>query len=245
MSITDTVICLGNHITLTGLFASIGNTGVTWTLGNGDSIKDVNPLKFGYTTTGTFTVTAEALYRVCPNPWISRTVTVIPAPTMSLGGDTAICKGGVALVLKDEINAPNPAARWLWRTGATSSAIAVTEAGVYSATVTVNGCSNSGTVKVSNDCYMNVPNVFTPNGDGINDYFYPRQLLTRGLISFKMEIYNRWGNLIFETNSLDGSGWDGKLNNMDQPVGVYVYMIDATFKDGQKEHHQGNVTLLR
>src|SRR5207247_2239309 len=101
------------------------------------------------------------------------------------------------------------------------------------------------TIKVANDCYMNIPNVFSPNGDGMNDYFFPRQYLTRGLTSFSMEIFNRWGQKVFESTSLDGSGWDGKLNGNDQPVGVYVYVIDATFKDGQKEHHQGNVTLLR
>jgi gliding motility-associated-like protein len=60
-----------------------------------------------------------------------------------------------------------------------------------------------------------------------------------------MNIYNRWGQLIFETSALDGRGWDGKLNDIPQPEGVYVYVIDAIFKDGQKEHHQGNVTLLR
>jgi gliding motility-associated-like protein len=60
-----------------------------------------------------------------------------------------------------------------------------------------------------------------------------------------MKIYNRWGELVFSTNSLDGKGWDGKFNNSDQPEGVFIYIIDATFKDGQKENHKGNVTLLR
>jgi len=60
-----------------------------------------------------------------------------------------------------------------------------------------------------------------------------------------MEIYNRWGQLVFETTSLDGAGWDGKFNGTEQPEGVFVYSIDAKFKDGQKEHHNGNVTLLR
>jgi gliding motility-associated-like protein len=60
-----------------------------------------------------------------------------------------------------------------------------------------------------------------------------------------MRIFNRWGENIFYTISLDGRGWDGKLNDIPQPEGVYIYVIDATFKDGQKEHHQGNVTLLR
>jgi gliding motility-associated-like protein len=60
-----------------------------------------------------------------------------------------------------------------------------------------------------------------------------------------MNIYNRWGNEVFSTTSLDGRGWDGKYNGVDQPEGVFVYIIDATFKDGQHEHHQGNLTLLR
>lgn len=245
IAITDTVICMGTITTFTGNYASIGNTGITWNLGNGDSIKNRNPLTYGYGTTGTFTITATALYRVCPDPSVSHTVTVLPSPQINLGPDTTICKGGVAISLSDKINAGNPQATWLWNTGQTTPAISVAAPGTYSATVKIDGCTASGSVKVSNDCYMDIPNVFTPNGDGLNDYFYPRQYLTGGLTSFKMNIYNRWGMLIFETTSLDGSGWDGKFNNVDQPVGVYVYVIDGTFKDGQKEHHQGNVTLLR
>ena len=60
-----------------------------------------------------------------------------------------------------------------------------------------------------------------------------------------MTIYNRWGQVVFETEGLDGRGWDGTLNGVPQPQGVFVYMIDGVFKDGQKEHHQGNVTLIR
>ena len=60
-----------------------------------------------------------------------------------------------------------------------------------------------------------------------------------------MTIYNRWGQVIFETNRIDGRGWDGKFNEKDQPTGVYVYVIDAVLREGQVEHYQGNVTLLR
>ena len=60
-----------------------------------------------------------------------------------------------------------------------------------------------------------------------------------------MDIYNRWGQLIFSTETIDGRGWDGNFNSTPQSEGVYIYVMDAQFKDGQKEHHQGNITLLR
>jgi len=173
------------------------------------------------------------------------TITLYPAPTVDIGSDTSICPGSESITLIDKINASNNAATWKWNTGQTTPSINVVAPGSYYVDVTINGCQSSDTILVQNDCYMNIPNVFTPNGDGSNDYFFPRQYLTRGLTAFKMDIYNRWGQMVFESTSLDGSGWDGKFNNLDQPVGVYVYVIDATFKDGQKEHHQGNVTLLR
>ena len=166
---------------------------------------------------------------------------------INLGPDTSICPGGSALVLADYINHPGASGvpYWIWNTGETTSSIVVTAPGLYYATVTEGGCIASDSVYVANDCYMDIPNVFTPNGDGTNDFFYPRQYLTRGLTSFKLDIYNRWGQNIFETTSVDGRGWDGNFNNTPQPEGVYIYNIDATFKDGQKEHRQGNITLLR
>jgi gliding motility-associated-like protein len=245
VAITDTTICKGTYITLTGYYASIGNTGVTWNFGNGDSVKNQNPIVYGYDQTGVFTITATADYRICPEPSLTRKVTVVAQPIINLGPDTAICAGGESVLLKDNINAGNARATWVWSNGATTAGISVVAPGVYTATVMVGGCTSSSTVNVSNDCYMNIPNAFTPNNDGVNDYFYPRQYLSKGLISFALNIYNRWGELIFQTNALEGSGWDGKFNNVDQPEGVYIYVIDGVFKDGQHEHHQGNVTLLR
>lgn len=243
--LTDTVECKGTTITFTGIYASLGNTGITWDLGNGDSIKNVNPLVYGYDAPGPFTIKATALYRVCPNFSTSRNVTIIPQPSIDLGPDVSICKGSAAIELQDNINAGNPQASWLWNTGQTTPGISIMEPGVYTATVKVHGCYASGTVKAVNDCYMNIPNAFTPNGDGTNDYFFPHQYLSSGMTSFKISIFNRWGELVFQSNSLDGRGWDGKLNDIPQPEGVYVYLIEGTFKDGQLERHQGNVTLLR
>lgn len=245
ISVSDTVICKATYITFTGSYASVGDTGVVWDFADGDVVKNVNPISYGYNLPGVYVATMTAVYRACPNVSTTKKITVVAQPSINIGNDTSICAGGEAILLKDAVNAGAPGASWIWSTGETGDQIQVVRPGIYTATVRLNGCYATQTVKVSNDCYMNIPNAFTPNNDGFNDYFYPRQYLTSGLISFKMDIYNRWGEVMFTTTSVEGSGWDGKFNNVAQPQGVYVYVIDATFKDGQHEHHQGNFTLLR
>ena len=244
---TDSVFCQGTFATFTGLFASFGNKGVKWNFGDGynDSSNNENPVRYGFSYPDSFLVTVTALYSACPETSASHKVWVMPQPSLNLGADTTICPGGNPVVLSDKINYGNPNATWKWSNGAKTSSISVGAPGVYVATVDVRGCYTSDSVIVTSDCYMDIPNAFTPNGDGINDYFYPRQYLTKGLMSFAMNIYNRWGELIFTTNTTDGRGWDGRFNNVDQPEGVYIFKIEATFIDGQKEQHQGNITLLR
>jgi len=245
LSVSDTIICRGTYITFGNDVLANGLLHYTWNFGDGDSVQNVNPVIYAYNTTGTFTVTETAYYHTCQTVVASHEITVVPQPTINLGNDTSICEGGGDIILMDNINSGNPLAEWLWNTGATSSAISVSTAGNYFATVTLGNCSASDSVNIANDCYMAMPNVFTPNGDGVNDYFYPRQYLSRGLMTFQMDIYNRWGQLVFSTSTVDGRGWDGMFNGTQQPEGVYIFIIDATFKDGKKEHHQGNITLLR
>jgi gliding motility-associated-like protein len=244
-SISDTTLCQGKAITFTGNYSDIGNIGNVWLFGDGTSMTNTNPVQHSYDTTGQMTVTLTALYRKCPDTTLSKTVTIKPYPLLNLGPDTAVCPNMPPIAINDLINANNPLAKWLWSTGDTASGILVATPGTYYATVTINGCSTSDSVWVKNDCYINLPNAFTPNGDGVNDYFFPRQLLTNGVTSFSMNIYDRWGEQIFTTTSTDGRGWDGKFNNVDEPEGVYIYIIDISFKNGQNQHYQGNVTLLR
>ena len=247
---TDTAICRGKDVTFTAIYATEGSTGNTWSVSDGVpadgfTINNVNPVVHGFDQAGQYLVTVTAQYRACPETTATKVINVYSYPEIYLGADTSICPGSTAIILSDEQNKLIPGTTWAWNTGDSSSEITVVKPGYYYAVVTINGCSSSDTVWVQKDCYMDIPNVFTPNGDGVNDYFYPRQLLTRGLTSFNMNIYNRWGQLMYQTTSLDGRGWDGTFNQTPQPEAVYVYVIDATFKDGQKEHHQGNLTLLR
>ena len=156
-----------------------------------------------------------------------------------------MCPNSAPIQIGDYVNAGNTNAAWLWNTGDTTSSISAVQPGVYYATITLNGCSTTDTVWIKNDCYLSIPNTFSPNNDGVNDYFFPRQRLSAGVSSFRLDVYNRWGQLIFETKNIDGRGWDGKLNGVDQPEGVYIYIIEVQFKDGEAQHYKGNVTLLR
>lgn len=90
-----------------------------------------------------------------------------------------------------------------------------------------------------------IPNAFTPNSDGLNDTF---GAVGEGIIEYNMQIFDRWGNLIFESNDMKVQ-WDGTYHNELVPNGVYVYKIDAkgpaingNFK--KLIHKNGNVTVV-
>lgn len=86
-----------------------------------------------------------------------------------------------------------------------------------------------------------IPNTFTPNGDGTNDYFYAK---TQGLKQLHIFIYNRWGGLVYEIQTIDGR-WDGRHNDTEAATGVYYYVAKAIGKDGKEYEKHGSVTLLR
>src|SRR5690606_35706833 len=145
---------------------------------------------------------------------------------------------------RDRINSSNSAASWQWSTGEKTSSILVRYPGTYGARVRLDGCENSDSLVVTESCYIEIPNAFSPGSSNeANAYFLPRQLLSKGVNKFHMAIYNFYGQLIYETTKTDGRGWDGKFNDVAQPQGVYIYTIEAGFADGTNEKYQGNVTL--
>ena len=86
------------------------------------------------------------------------------------------------------------------------------------------------------------PKAFSPNGDGSNDVLYVRGY---GVTEMEFKVFNRWGELVFESNSLD-VGWDGTYKDKGQEMEVYIYTLQARFLDGtQTGIRKGNVTLLR
>ncbi|TCD12507.1 T9SS type B sorting domain-containing protein [Pedobacter frigidisoli] len=86
-----------------------------------------------------------------------------------------------------------------------------------------------------------IPNAFTPNNDGKNDIFL---IFGNTIASSKMSIYTQWGQLIFQSDNM-ATGWDGTFKGINQPIGVYVYMVEVTFSDGTTTMRKGTVTLIR
>ena len=246
LNVSDSMICAGDAVFFTGNYTDIGLNGISWDFGDGiTSTETGNPAKHSYENPGSYTIKLANDYRVCPDLNTETVIAVRPQPRIVLGKDTSMCPTSAPLVLNDLINGGNANATWLWNTGATTFSIAAKEPATYWSRVTIDGCSATDSIDVRKDCYLDIPNAFAPDGDGMSDYFFPRQLLSDGVNSFKMSIYNRWGQEIFTTTNTAGRGWDGKFNEVDQPQGVYVYLIEVAFKNGVTEKRQGNVTLLR
>jgi gliding motility-associated-like protein len=91
---------------------------------------------------------------------------------------------------------------------------------------------------------LEVPNVFTPNNDKVNDVF---RLIAASLDEVNATIFDRWGNKVYEVESGTGNiAWDGKnMSGKDCPAGVYFYIIKAKGKDGVEYDLKGNVSLFR
>ena len=96
-------------------------------------------------------------------------------------------------------------------------------------------------IQVFDDYIIMVPNAFTPDGTK-NQYFKPQY---RGIASMEFYIFNTWGELIFEANSLETMGWDGTLNGKKVPNGNYVYRAVFTTRSGEKEERSGVFVLIR
>lgn len=241
-TVSDTLICKGEKI----LFAADALPGwdeLQWHFGDGTGLRDVTATAHSFELSGNMEVTLYLNYPYCTSYLLSKTITVVAPPVLTLGPDTSMCPGQGPLLLTATIS---PSVPLLWNDGSLGNSMMAKQPGAYWVSATVEpGCTTTDTLIVRKDCYLDVPNIFTPNGDGLNDYFFPRQLISSGVVGFHMQLFNRWGELIFETRSPDGRGWDGATNGKPQPQGVYVYQITAIFSNGRQEKLVGNVTLIR
>jgi gliding motility-associated-like protein len=113
-----------------------------------------------------------------------------------------------------------------------------------------SNCTDTASIlikTVCNDDNYFIPNTFSPNNDGVNDYFYPRGRSIYNIQS--MRVFNRWGQMVFQRQNFPANsetmGWDGTFNGRPAPSDAYVYIVEVICNNAQVVALQGTVTLVR
>jgi len=220
----DTLLCDGSSILLDATYP-----GATYLWNDGSTAATLTAAQ-----TGTYWV--EVFAGSCSE---RDTVVVdhLNPPSIDLGPDVEICQEKEVLL---ELSA-NTVGNILWSDG--SSALSMTTSLVGDHWVSVaNACgSHSDTIQISmGECLEDIyiPNAFSPNGDGINDFFYP--VYDSNVQEIILEIFDRWGTLI---HTIRSDPWDGTRNGKELPNGVYVWKMNSTLKGA--EVRIGHITLIR
>ncbi len=240
--------CAGdNYITLVDSFLT-GPVTILWDFGDpssSDNTSNIPQPTHTFSSAGDYTITATINY-ACGDFSVSKDITVVDKFTVFAGTDMTILPGNNAL-----INASAPTGNYTWTpaTGLSSSFVLQPTASprqttTYTLQVTNEfNCTNTDSVIVFVDysTHLFFPNAFSPNGDGMNDYF---NYYAYGINTINLQIFNRWGEVVFQTDHLN-VWWDGKRNNKPEPVGAYVYMAVATGLDGKQTVWKGDLTLIR
>lgn len=255
-------LCPGQNITLTatGTAPAGVNQSYQWTWNNGQSssagpILTVNNLRQ--------TTVFNLIYswgQNCGTITKSVVVTVDAVPVINgftYNPPQAPSEGvplGDAITVSASTTPPNPTGiTYLWKangedisgSGSSLTHKPTKNPTTYSLTIrTANGCEVTLTtppIRVTLPEF-DVPNAFTPDGDGNNDFF--NVVFTGNVEIVEFRIWNRWGQLVYN-NDNKSTGWDGKSGGRDAPSDVYVYNIVLRFPDGQEFVRRGDVSLIR
>jgi gliding motility-associated-like protein len=184
----------------------------------------------------------------------SASVTVLALPLASFVPSNTVCTGEIASF----INTSSGASSFYWNFGNSSTDTAANpsttyaSAGNYPVTLIVTGpCGNDSITHmvsiIDNCCNMNslkklLPSAFSPNNDSQNDKFCVRA--NACIVDFVLKIYDRWGEVVFETNNFTEC-WDGRYKNKDLNTAVFVFYFEATLDNGEKFSQKGNVSLFK
>lgn len=215
---------------------------VLWDFGDVDSglsnnSKNLNPNHY-YSESGFYEVSLISYLEDTFNDTIMYWLYIKELPVVALGNDTTICEGQII-----GLDATLTNAIYLWQDYSTEATFNITKPGSYWVEVEQNHCISSDTL-IAEACNANIemPNVFSPNGDGTNDYFSP--IVYKEVSKSKISIYNRWGKLVYESSSIL-IAWDGRSQGVESPAGTYYYIIYYKNAVGIEFADKGYVTLVR
>lgn len=232
----DVVICAPGTVMIGD--SAVAGYSYDWDPGNllSDSML-ANPIATVNTDT-MFIVEVTDNFTGC-TAWDTMIVQINP-PVPTLISDTTICDDDDLL-----LDVTTTGATYLWHDASTQPTYLVTGAGLYWVTVT-SPCTNfTDSISVAemncdSTCSMSLPNIFTPNDDGLNDVFLPIQIGSCE-DNYGMFIYNRWGQIVWSVEGLPLAAWDGYTTDGKQaPEGTYYYIVTTA-----TEVFKGHVTLLR
>ncbi|MEN8927263.1 MAG: PKD domain-containing protein, partial [Flavobacteriales bacterium] len=256
-NVNDQVVCIGETSNFVNTSTAIDSSnsfiiGYDWSFGDGSTSNSANPT-YQYADEGVYdvsliaqsdkgcydTLTETAVISVNPLPVAAFDIT----PLKSKPGEQTIITDlsiGASTYLYDLGNGfstdPAPIYNYF-------------DTGTYTVIQYVMnefGCrdSTSMTVMVQDGQNIYVPNAFTPNGDGDNDFFRP-VFLSVDSEKYSFMIFNRWGELLFQTNDVLDA-WDGRHNGEEVPIDAYVYRISYKEKNGFGRYtKEGHVNVIR
>jgi len=255
----DTVICKGEVLTLRAVGSAIGEVAYRWIL-KGDTVSKNDTWSLVANVTNTYNL----LYTFGDGCKIERRVNVtlrqgLDSVSIVAEPDTNKIFSGESITLRAVISPTQSLAgfqlTWLENeTTAVGSGETITisrttgeDATKYQYSLTAkasNGCKkiNIFNLTVCPDLIV-FPNVFTPDGDQVNDTF-GMYVIGGNVKSESFEVYNRWGKRIFQSNE-PAARWDGNVDGNQAPTDIYVYILQYRLGDGKLLVQQGEVTLLR
>lgn len=247
----DTAICIGRYVRLQ---ASKGAT-YLWTPSTGLSNTTIfNPLAKPKVTTN-YIVTVADKYGCTDTAHVKITVRNKTEVKAAISANNFLCRNVDSILFVS--TSKGDMANWNWDFGNGQTSIQKTPASqyyqipltrdFYLAKLIVTdtaGCTDVTThsLTVVDNCYIAVPNAFTPNNDRLNDYLYPLNAYKASHLSFK--VYNRLGQLVFFTNNWLQK-WDGKFKGMNLETGVFVWILAYTDASGNPISLKGTSLLMR
>ncbi len=202
-----------------------------------------NTPSISVTESGTYAITATNA-----GCTISDTINVDLAARANLGNDIAFCPPNL-VTITNASESGNPS--YLWSDGSTESTLTTLVPGTYSLTVTDGNCTSMDEILLFEEncsCEMFFPNAFSPDSDGLNDYFFPITEDDCIFASFQLSIFNRWGAVVYRTNTLPmgNNGWDGRMNGELLNSDVYIWVARYRKNIGDTEKVMGgDVTIIR
>jgi gliding motility-associated-like protein len=230
---------------------SVAGQTFIWNFGDGTSYTGANPPLKTYNALGDYTITLVAndpgTCNLTDTFRYSISVKPKPAASFSFAPDPPQENTPTQFT-----NLSTGATRYFWDFGDNDTSRAMSPLHLYSRTdifasclVAYNefGCTDTVCANVTTliKPVVDVPNAFTPNGDGKNDKLYVRGF---GIAQMNFRIYNRWGQMIFESGT-PSYGWDGTYKGVLQPMDAYAYTLIVQYGDGTIVNKKGDITLIR